>query len=945
MEKLGRFKTIGEILKNFVEITGFNLGFELENTTKKSLDRLADEKDIKIENFFSLFEELKSIKINEDLFIINPYSKDKGIKKIDFISISKSIKNMLEISLETFLEDYKCLVNNCTVYIEQTELDKILNSYLFIPFIKEIFSTIYEQLSIEKLFDSNEKSLIKKIEIFKSKLREIIGEKSIYVLENKNEGIYKFISNLDKKDEKDKKSSKVNTIISFIEKLNLSQANENEVFLFLVLFSIEKNFYKKFKIKDETNEIQKYDFYKVIKIIENQERSEEYLKEEKLINEMKNILGNLTSENYKVLKEKIEKIYYKDTSNLLQYFKDYYYGRFLAKSGEEKKGLEKYYNSLEEAKYRAGKFLENILIEGMILAFRIDSKNYKNFYNYTRFMGIVTKEYEGDSDWINKHYFQYFDKYFTPIFEKNEKIDANDYVVLGRREKLVEDKALSIKDLRSPNAKYRFGIRKETKLSIFSRLPTNIVNSYTEEYIQFCMRKLLGVGADINFVNSTGETALMGAIAYKNFERAKLLLKYPQIKETINQKSLRKKNTALSLIIEQFVTFIGFLTYETKKILLELFMEILKFKANVNEITTENDVTYIRQIMIAFNKKANFNTSAYENIDGWRRMYQDGFNTMFTDEEVIDFIRKQEIMSRDSRYIEIKNKIFSDNRIFYLELLDILLKAGADVNIKQQFGISDLMFATELGDLELFKLLAKYNPNIETITNKGKNLFTNAMDYGNYDLAFYLLKEYPYFRKDIEYRCWSKAWENSDRLVKENILLKFVREKDKEKIKELILMGANSDVGTDITNLTPLITAVEMNDIELVKIILKAGADVNLTMTYDSSKWLEKYSSEIMGIDTETKKFKKMSEDFCKETKKGISFMDSLNIGMSALMKAAERGNLEIVKILIEDYNAEINAKNDIQKWTALDFAIAKKNAEVIDYLKSKGAVSGMNKE
>lgn len=939
MKKLGRFKTVGEIFKNFVEITEFNLGFEFEDTTKKSFDRLADEKDIKIENFFSLFEELKNTKINEKLFIINPYSKDKKIEKIEFINICKSIKNMLEIALENFLEDYKYLVNNCTVHIEQTELDKILNSYLFVPFIKEIIPTIYKQLSIEKLFNVDEGNHTQKIKLFKGKLLEIIGKNSIYALEKENEGIYKFISNLDKE------SSKVNTIISFIEKLDLSQANKNEVFLFLILLSIEKNFYKKFEIKDETNEIQKYDFYKVIKIIENQERSEEYLKEEKLINEMKNILGNLTSENYKVLKEKIEKIYYKDTSNLLQYFKDYYYGRFLAKSGEEKKGLEKYYNSLEEAKYRAGKFLENILIEGMILAFRIDSKNYKNFYNYTRFMGIVTKEYEGDSDWINKHYFQYFDKYFTPIFEKNEKIDANDYVVLGRREKLVEDKALSIKDLRSPNAKYRFGIRKETKLSIFSRLPTNIVNSYTEEYIQFCMRKLLGVGADINFVNSTGETALMGAIAYKNFERAKLLLKYPQIKETINQKSLRKKNTALSLIIEQFVTFIGFLTYETKKILLELFMEILKFKANVNEITTENDVTYIRQIMIAFNKKANFNTSAYENIDGWRRMYQDGFNTMFTDEEVIDFIRKQEIMSRDSRYIEIKNKIFSDNRIFYLELLDILLKAGADVNIKQQFGISDLMFATELGNLELFKLLAKYNPNIETITNKGKNLFTNAMDYGNYDLAFYLLKEYPYFRKDIEYRCWSKAWENSDRLVKENILLKFVREKDKEKIKELILMGANSDVGTDITNLTPLITAVEMNDIELVKIILKAGADVNLTMTYDSSKWLEKYSSEIMGIDTETKKFKKMSEDFCKETKKGISFMDSLNIGMSALMKAAERGNLEIVKILIEDYNAEINAKNDIQKWTALDFAIAKKNAEVIDYLKSKGAVSGMNKE
>jgi len=911
MEKLGRFKTIGEILKNFVEITGFNLGFELENTTKKSLDRLADEKDIKIENFFSLFEELKSIKINEDLFIINPYSKDKGIKKIDFISISKSIKNMLEISLETFLEDYKCLVNNCTVHIEQTELDKILNSHLFIPFIKEIFSTIYKQLSIKKLFDNNEKSLIKKIEIFESKLKEIIGKNSIYALEKENEGIYKFISNLDKE------SSKVNTIISFIEKLDLSQANKNEVFLFLILLSIEKNFYKKFEIKDETNEIQKYDFYKVIKIIENQERSEEYLKEEKLINEMKNIVGNLTSENYKVLKEKIEKIYYKDTSNLLQYFKDYYYGRFLAKSGEEKKGLEKYYNSLEEAKYRAGKFLENILIEGMILAFRIDSKNYKNFYNYTRFMGIVTKEYEGDSDWINKHYFQYFDKYFTPIFEKNEKIDANDYVVLGRREKLVEDKALSIKDLRSPNAKYRFGIRKETKLSIFSRLPTNIVNSYTEEYIQFCMRKLLGVGADINFVNSTGETALMGAIAYKNFERAKLLLKYPQIKETINQKSLRKKNTALSLIIEQFVTFIGFLTYETKKILLELFMEILKFKANVNEITTENDVTYIRQIMIAFNKKANFNTSAYENIDGWRRMYQDGFNTMFTDEEVIDFIRKQEIMSRDSRYIEIKNKIFSDNRIFYLELLDILLKAGADVNIKQQFGISDLMFATELGDLELFKLLAKYNPNIETITNKGKNLFTNAMDYGNYDLAFYLLKEYPYFRKDIDY-C-SRDIQEPSKIS--SLLGKFLEKHNIEKIKEMIEMGANINSKTAMKGITALIIAVETEDEDFIKFVLKKGADVNI-----------KIQNKYLAIP-----------GYFEYLAKYGNFADTANNGITPLMKACIIENFGIVKLLIEDYGAEINAKNDIQEWTALDFAIFTKNIEIIDYLKSKGAVSGIN--
>ena len=914
MKRLGKFKTIGEIFKNFVEITGFNLGVKVENIDKKSLKRLTNEKDIKIENFFSLFEELKSIEINKDLFIIEPHSTDNRIKKIDFISISKSIKNLMEIALEEFLDDYKYLINNCSIHIKQEELDEVLNSHLFIPIIKKMVSTIYRELSVEKIFDIDEIDENKKVKIFKSKLREIIGKKSIYALEKEREGIYKFISDLEKNEDQ---SSKFDTILSFIEKLDLSEANENEVFLFLTLHSIEKNFYKKFKIKDKTNKIQKYDINTLIKIIENKEKSEEYLKEKELIIEMKNVIDNLTSENYKESKEKIEKIYKKDTSSLLQYFKDYYYGRFLARSGEEEKGLDKSFDSLEEAKYRAGKFLENILIEGMILAFRIDSKKYKKFYNYTRFMGIVTKEYEGDNDWINKHYFQYFDRYFSPIFEKNEKVDANDYLVLSTGEKLVEDKALSIKDLRSPNAKYKFNIREETRLSIFSRLPANIIKSYTEEYIQLCMVKLLEVGADINYTNSTGETALMGAIAYKNYERAKLLLKYPKVKETINQKSLRKKNTVISLIIEQFVVFGGFLPFEMKELLLELFIEILKYEPNLNQITTVNDVTYIRQIMQVFNQRENFYKNAY-NIDAWRREYQDSFNTMFTDEKVIDFIRKQEKMVNDPNFIKIMNKIFLDNRIYYLKLLDLLLKAGADINIKQQFGISDLMFATELGDIELFKLLAKYNPNIETMTDKGKNLFTNAMDYGNYELAFYLLKEYPYFRKNIDY-CSRDIQEPSK---VSSLLGKFLEKHDIEKIKEMIEMGANINSKTAMKGITALIIAIETEDEDFIKFVLKKGADVNIKI---ENKYLE-----IPG--------------YIEFLEKYGDFVDTANNGITPLMKACIIENLEIIKLLIEKYGAEINAQNDIQRWTALDFAMVTKNTKVIEYLKSKGAISGIKK-
>lgn len=910
MRKIGKFKTIGEIFKKFAETEAYNLGFEFKETTKKSINRIAKEQEISIENYFDLLKELKNINIKEELFVINPFAK-----KIGFINLCKSIKYLMEIVLEEFLDDYKYLINNCGIHIKQEELDKVLKSHLFIPIIKKIGSTIYRELSVEKIFDIDEIDKNKKVKIFKSKLREIIGEKSIYVLENKNEGIYKFISNLEKKEDQ---SSKFDTVLSFIKKLDLSEANENEVFLFLTLFSIERNLFKKFDIKDKVDEVQGYDIDTLIKTIENKEKSEEYLKEEELINEMKNVVGNLNSKNYEESKEKIEKIYKKDTSSLLQYFKDYYYGRFLARSGEEENGLDRYFNSLEEAKYRAGNFLENILIEGMILAFRIDSKKYKKFYNYSRFMGIVTKEYEGDNDWINKHYFQYFDRYFSPIFEKNENVSANDYLVLSTGEKLVEDKALSIKDLRSPNAKYKFNIREETRLSIFSRLPANIIKSYTKEYIQLCIVKLLEEGADINFINSTGETALMGAIAYKNYERAKLLLKYPKVKETINQKSLRKKNTVISLIIEQFVVFGGFLPFEMKELLLELFIEILKYEPNLNQITTVNDVTYIRQIMQVFSQRENFYKNACNNIDAWRREYQDSFNTMFTDEKVIDFIRKQEKMVNDPNFIKIMNKIFLDNRIYYLKLLDLLLKAGADINIKQLFGISDLMFATELGDLELFKLLAKYNPNIETMTDKGKNLFTNAMDYGNYDLAFYLLKEYPYFRKNIDY-CSRDIQEPSK---VSSLLGKFLEKHDIEKIKEMIEMGANINSKTAMKGITALIIAIETEDEDFIKFVLKKGADVNIKI---ENKYLE-----IPGYFEFLKKYG--------------NFADTANNGITPLMKACIIENLEIVKLLIEKYGAEINAQNDIQRWTALDFAMVTKNIEVIEYLKSKGAISGIRK-
>ena len=54
MRKIGKFKTIGEIFKKFAETEAYNLGFEFKETTKKSINRIAKEQEISIENYFDL---------------------------------------------------------------------------------------------------------------------------------------------------------------------------------------------------------------------------------------------------------------------------------------------------------------------------------------------------------------------------------------------------------------------------------------------------------------------------------------------------------------------------------------------------------------------------------------------------------------------------------------------------------------------------------------------------------------------------------------------------------------------------------------------------------------------------------------------------------------------------------------------------------------------------
>lgn len=71
----------------------------------------------------------------------------------------------------------------------------------------------------------------------------------------------------------------------------------------------------------------------------------------------------------------------------------------------------------------------------------------------------------------------------------------------------------------------------------------------------------------------------------------------------------------------------------------------------------------------------------------------------------------------------------------------ILLKYGADPNISNFKGVTGLMIAAALGDINTCRLLVKYNINIDYVDYNGWNALFYSTLYNSIDVCDYLLCE------------------------------------------------------------------------------------------------------------------------------------------------------------------------------------------------------------
>jgi ankyrin repeat protein len=204
-------------------------------------------------------------------------------------------------------------------------------------------------------------------------------------------------------------------------------------------------------------------------------------------------------------------------------------------------------------------------------------------------------------------------------------------------------------------------------------------------------------------------------------------------------------------------------------------------------------------------------------------------------------------------------------------LIKVLLENGADPNLKNNYGGTALLSATQRNSLEMAKMLLEKGANPNISTAYGQSSLSAAVNNQQKEMVELLLKN----GADINFRPTGGH----------TPLFSAILKKDLAMAHYLIAKGAAVDGISGREDYTPLWAASNIGHIPLMKLLLDKGANPN----YAQSQ------------------------------------------GVTPLMAAAESGSTKALSLLLSR-GADINAKTNT-KQTPLSFATRRDNLEILDYI------------
>ncbi|RDW85168.1 hypothetical protein BP6252_02758 [Coleophoma cylindrospora] len=245
----------------------------------------------------------------------------------------------------------------------------------------------------------------------------------------------------------------------------------------------------------------------------------------------------------------------------------------------------------------------------------------------------------------------------------------------------------------------------------------------------------------------------------------------------------------------------------------------------------------------------------------------------------------------------------------YEAVVKLLLEKGAEIEAKDTYGRTPLMYAAGGGEEAAVKLLLEKGAEIEAKDTYGRTPLTYAAQQG-YEAVVKLLLE--------------KGAEIEAKDTDGRTPLMHAAERGYEAIVKLLLeKGAEIEAKDSRNGWTPLMYAAERGHEAVVKLLLEKGAEIEAKGTYGRTPLM--YAAQ-WGREAVVKLL----------LEKGAEIDAKYTDGRTPLMHAAERGYEAIVKLLLEK-GAEIEAK-DTDGRTPLMYAAQWGREAVVKLLLEKGA-------
>jgi ankyrin repeat protein len=347
-----------------------------------------------------------------------------------------------------------------------------------------------------------------------------------------------------------------------------------------------------------------------------------------------------------------------------------------------------------------------------------------------------------------------------------------------------------------PNINHRFPNWTTALMYAAANSPLNIVKE--------CVEK----GANIDLVDSFGNTAIMFAVLYDKTENAKYLLSINanikvlnKNKESILHYAVAKNNIELIKILCENKCYLNTTNINGKT---PLMYAVCSKKISIS------DKLNIIKILVESGADLEIKDKEYQNT---------ALMCCFEEPEIANYL------------IDIKADVYTSNIIGdtpilfaalfgKLELFERLHKMGFDLNKKNLQGNSAINFAVGNNHINILKYLLDNNANVNVFDSQKESLLSICILYDRYDMLKLILE------KDASsINTYSKSNHYTPLLYATlNNKLDFV--------KLLLEYGADPNL-TSALNYSPLYFAVTplipygQSNYEMVELLIKKGADIN----------------------------------------------------------------------------------------------------------------------